>query len=524
MPPLTCGLTATLQHRTGFPLTVIRAVALPALIAAVLLGAAAPGAIAAPGMLFGIADDGVTQRNAQLAPKVVPEWKATGMDVARVLVIWSYVAPGSDRTTRPADFDPSNPNDPQYNWGPVDQAVELLTAQGIEPILNVTGYIPFWGSLDPGQRRNRYKPDAEQFATFVKAVAQRYDGRVRRYILWNEPNLVDWLQPQNECVQGRCTPVAPHMYREIARKAVPAIKAGSPGAQVYGPALASKGDSPTKVNVRTRPLAFLRALGCVDAQLRRDRKSKHCRGFKPATLDGIAYHPHSTTFAPDRGYTNVDDANLADYPRLIKTIDAVQKAGGLVNGVSESRKFDLHYDEYGYQTNPPDPLLGVSTAQQSSWMQWGAYAAYKQPRVRMLIQYLWRDDPINPNVAATRYAGWQSGLYYFDGNPKPARKTFPHPFWASLPKGSRTAELWGQVRPGGIANVTVQKGSGGSWATLRKLATDARGYFRFTNTVTRKSSFRFRYTDSAGRLQTSSVVTVAPARKPSKPAKPARRR
>lgn len=515
-PPLTCGFTATLQHLTGFQLPVIRAAILPALVAAVLLGAVAPGAIAAPGMQFGIADDGVTQRNSALAPKVVPEWKATGMDVARVLVIWSYVAPGSDRTTRPAGFDPSNPSDPQYNWGPVDQAVELLTAQGIEPILNVTGYIPFWGSLDPGLRRNRHKPDPAQFATFAKAVAQRYDGRVRRYILWNEPNLVDWLQPQNECVKGRCTPVAPHMYREIARQAVPAIKAGSPGAQVYGPALASKGDSPTKVNVRTRPLAFLRAMGCVDSKLRRERRSRHCKGFKPATLDGIAYHPHSTTYAPDRGYTNADDANLADYPRLIKTIDAVQKAGGIVNGVSKTKRLDLYYDEYGYQTNPPDPLLGVSTAQQSAWMQWGAYTAYKQPRVRMLIQYLWRDDPINSNVDATRYAGWQSGLYYFDGNPKPARRSFPHPFWASLPKRSRTAELWGQVRPGGAASVTVQKGSGGSFATLRRLTTDPGGYFRFTTTVTRKTSLRFRYTDAAGKLQTSSTVTLTPAGKPAR--------
>ena len=80
------------------------------------------------------------------------------------------------------------------------------------------------------------------------------------------------------------------------------------------------------------PLAFLRSLGCVDAKYRRDRKSKGCKGFKPATLDGIAYHPHSTTFAPDRGYTNADDANLADCPRLLKTIDGVQKAGGLING------------------------------------------------------------------------------------------------------------------------------------------------------------------------------------------------
>jgi hypothetical protein len=490
----------------------MRALLLTTLTAALALTALTPVASAASGMRFGIADDGITQRSPELAAQVVPEWKATGMDAARVLVIWSYVAPGADRTSRPSGFDPSNPNDPQYNWAPVDQVVDLLTAQGIEPILNVTGYIPFWGSLDPSQRRNRYKPDPAQFAVFAKAVAKRYEGRVSRYILWNEPNLPDWLQPQNECSKGRCTPVAPAMYREIARQAVPAIKAGAPGAQVYGPALASKGQSPKTVNARTRPLAFLRALGCVDTKLRRERKSKRCKSFKPATLDGIAYHPHSTTFAPDRGYTNKDDANLADYSRLITTIDGVQKAGGIVNGRGSTKKFDLHYDEYGYQTNPPDPLLGVSTTQQSSWLQWGAYKAYNQPRVRTLIQYLWRDDPINTRVEATKYSGWQSGLYFFDGNAKPARKSLPNPFWVDLPRGRRTATVWGQVRPGGAAKVTVQKGSGSSFTTLKSLTTDALGYFRFTTTVNRKTSFRFRYTAANGKTVTSSTATVTPSK------------
>ena len=490
----------------------MRAALLTFLTAALTLTALVPAASAAPGMRFGIADDGITQRTPELAAQVVPEWKATGMDAARVLVIWSYVAPGADRTTRPTGFDPSNPADPQYNWAPVDQVVDLLAAQGIEPILNVTGYIPFWGSLEPSERRNRYRPDPAQFAVFAKAVAQRYAGRVSRYILWNEPNLPDWLQPQNECSGGRCTPVAPSIYREIARQAVPAIKAGAPGAQVYGPALASKGDSPTKVNVRTRPLAFLRALGCVDTKLRKERTSKRCKGFKPATLDGIAYHPHSTTFAPDRGYTNKDDANLADYARLVKTIDGVQKAGGLVNGLSAAKKFDLHYDEYGYQTNPPDPLLGVSTAQQASWLQWSAYKAYHQPRVRTLIQYLWRDDPINTRVDATKYGGWQSGLYFFDGNAKPARKSFPHPFWVDLPRGRRTATVWGQVRPGGAATVTVQKGSGSSFSTLKRVTTNAQGYFTFTTTVNRKTSLRFRYQGPAGTTLTSSTVTVTPSK------------
>ena len=57
-------------------------------------------------------------------------------------------------------------------------------------------------------------------------------GEVDRYILWNEPNLVSWLQPQASCVHRRCTPVAPHLYRGLVRAAYPAIKAADPGAEV----------------------------------------------------------------------------------------------------------------------------------------------------------------------------------------------------------------------------------------------------------------------------------------------------
>ena len=68
-------------------------------------------------MRFGIADDGITQRTPELAAEVVPEWKATGMDAARVLVIWSYVAPGSDRTDAARRLRPVEPERPAVQLG-----------------------------------------------------------------------------------------------------------------------------------------------------------------------------------------------------------------------------------------------------------------------------------------------------------------------------------------------------------------------------------------------------------------------
>lgn len=472
----------------------------------------ATSALAAKNLEIGIADDGVTQRTPGLAPQVIPEWRRVGIDSARVLVIWGYVAPEPEATRRPAGFDPTDPNDPRYAWGPVDEAVSLLLANGIKPVLSVTGFGPVWGSRVPSRRNGRYKPDPDAFAAFAGAAARRYGGVVDEWIFFNEPNIALWLQPQFDCKGKRCTPRAPHEYRRLALKGIPAIKAADPGAKVYGPAIAPRGSSPRSRNATMRPRTFLRALGCVDSKYRRYRKGS-CRGFKPATLDGIAYHPHGVTRSPTTRNPNRDEASMADLGRLFAWVDRIQRAGGLRNGAGRTRKFDFHFTEWGYQTNPPDPIQGVSRSAQARWAQQGAYIAWKKPRVRSLVQYLWRDDPVrDTGRGAAAYSGWQSGLYSFDGRAKPLRRAFPNPFWVDLPRGRRTATVWGQVRPGpGRTAVTVQRRrGGGSYTTLRRVTTDARGYFSFRTIVRSKTSFRFRYVGEDGRQVTSSTMTVAP--------------
>ena len=488
------------------------------LTAALAIGVAG-SASASSTMQIGISDDGVTQRTPDLAPTVIPQWASTGVDVARVLAVWSYIAPQPAAATQPSGFNASDPNDPQYNWATLDQTVNLLVANGIKPIISVTGWGPLWGSSVPALRNIRYKPNPQKFAQFATAVAKRYGDRVDTYIVWNEPNVPLWLQPQFDCVGTKCTPASPAIYRSILKATRPAILAADPGAKVLAGALAPIGHSPTARNAQMRPLQWLRALGCVDSKLRKDRKSASCKGFTPATADGIAYHPHNQLRDPTKPYPNADDAGIADMPKLLKTIDGIQKAGGLLNGTGAA-KLDLDFTEFGYQTNPPDPYSGVSVAQQNAWLQQSDYLVWKQPRVKMLIQYLWRDDPIGAKgLGVKRYSGWQSGLYYYDGRAKPARASFPNPFWVDLPKGRRTATVWGQVRPGGAAQVTVQRKLAGksSYSTLKTLTTNAQGFFSFTTTVNGKASFRYSYKQvdpltGASKTVTTSSQTVAPTK------------
>ena len=72
--------------------------------------------------------------------------------------------------------------------------------------------------------------------------------------------------------------------------------------------------------------------------------------------------------------------------------------------------------EYGYQTNPPDSIFGVTYAKQAQYLTQAFAIARKNPRIDMMLWFLLRDDP-NPN-------GWQSGLITVRGAKKPAFKAF----------------------------------------------------------------------------------------------------
>jgi hypothetical protein len=480
-----------------------------ALAALVLL----PGAAQASGsMETGIADDAalLNEPDDARAAAAVKAWAALGIDDVRIFVQWQAIAPGVGEVIPPVGFNASDPDSTGYNWSRVDRAVGLVSAAGMRPLLVVTGPGPLWASQVPARRTVRYKPRPELFAQFARAAALRYAQTVDRYVVWNEPNLPLWLQPQNTCRSGRCIPYAPHLYRRLVRAAYPAIKSADPTATVLFGALAPNGENSTKQNARTRPLAFIRSMGCVNVRLRRDR-SGPCQSFKPLTADGFAYHPHATKLAPDGEQTHPDNASIGDLARLKATLDATQSAGGLRN--TGGGHFGLYFTEWGYQTRPPDSMRGVSLAKQSRWLQQGAYIAYRDPRVKLLTQYEWRDEPTRRS-SSDRYAGWQSGLRFRDDRSKPSLRSFSNPFFIDQRPGHRAARLWGQVRPGITHRVTVQRRRPGTgrWVTVRALTTNGDGYWTLNQTVELTTDYRFTWlpTDPngapAGPLRASDVL------------------
>jgi len=469
-----------------------------ALAAAAVLPPAA--AQASSSMETGIADDAAVlyEPSDARAASAVAAWAALGIDDVRIFVQWQSIAPAIGDVTAPAGFNSADPGSAGYQWSRVDRAVNLVSAAGMRPMLVVTGPGPLWASQVPARHNIRYKPRPDLFGQFARAVALRYGAAVDRYIIWNEPNLPLWLQPQNTCTGGHCVPYAPHLYRQLVRAAYPALKTVDPTATVLFGALAPRGESSVKQNAKTRPLAFIRSMGCVKVTLKRDR-SGPCGAFKPLTADGFAYHPHSTIRAPDEPQPDLDNASIGDLPRLERTLDGTQRAGGLKK--AGGGKFALYFTEWGYQTRPPDVTRGVSPAKQSRYLQQGAYIAYRDPRVKLLTQYEWRDEPVRRSSGGDRYAGWQSGLRFVNDKPKPALRSFANPFFIFQRTHSRAARLWGQVRPGVTHPVTVQRRRpGGRWTTVKVLTTTGSGYWTLNQTVKATTDYRFTWqpTDDYG--------------------------
>ncbi len=434
---------------------------------AALLVLAAPAHAAGPEL--GIADDRILLAGGPLADEAVAEWADMGVQQVRILALWSRIAP--------------NHAEGPYDWTALDHAVDRVVGAGMEPMLNITGPGPLWVSRRAERGDTRYDPDPKLYGEFARAVAERYGDRVDRYIIWNEPNLGGWLLPQASCASRRCSSVAPHLYRALVRSAYPAVHAADSDAEVLIGALASRGSALTRENGSHRPLEFVRAFGCVDAKFKKLTTGR-CRGFKPATADGFAFHPHGVLTAPDAAFPHPDDVALVSLSRLTSTLDRLQRGGRMK---ATSRRFNLFIDEYGYQTNPPDKAAGISLTQQDQWLQRGAYLAWRNPRVKLFSQYLWRDEPRSLN---STYGGWQSGLRFTDGRAKPSLKHFITPF-ALDTKGGR---LWGQVRRRDTERVTLERRLRGSsqWRTVASRATDSRGYWSWSTRLIPGASYRYR--------------------------------
>ncbi|MAT97891.1 MAG: hypothetical protein CL608_12165 [Anaerolineaceae bacterium] len=115
-------------------------------------------------------------------------------------------------------------------WEKYDNIVDLAEAYDIEIIARLSNP-PNWSRELPVEVTGSLAPpdDYDDFGDFAAAVAERYNGRIRYYQIWNEPNgNAEW---------GLHQPVSPEEYTELLCTAYNRIKEVNAGAVVLAGAL-----------------------------------------------------------------------------------------------------------------------------------------------------------------------------------------------------------------------------------------------------------------------------------------------
>jgi hypothetical protein len=443
---------------------------------ALALAALVPGqASAARTISTGVADGAFMDSRTSLRNEWLNKAEDENVSLLRIGVNWSFVA----GTPRPAD--PTNPNDPGYNWTAVDRIVREASARGFQ-VMFLMNTAPRWAegpNRPSGEQAGSWKPDAGEFGKFGLALAKRYSGswpdpqggvlpRVSYYETFNEPNLDFWISPQYS--GGKNT--GPEIYRKLSNAFAESVKSVHVDNKIVGPSLAPFGGITGEKRTRTRPLKFMRDLFCLKG--RKALKPQRCPGGDKYIVDIVSHHPISVTGPPTEKAFHPDDATSGDMGKVKRIVNAAKRG----NTIITSGRVPLWASEYWYRSNPP-VADGVSLKKQARWIEQSLYVWWRKG-VSMAIYNAMRDRPSFDPAAAF-------GLYFRDGKAKPAAKAFAFPFVADR-RSKRKVVLWGKSPATGKLKVQRQRGK--HWKTIARFDATAGKVFNKKVKIRGKAKLR----------------------------------
>lgn len=468
-------------------------------------------------------DDLLLYRGDHARTQALTRMKQVGVDSIRVTVLWRYVGQGASlsnseikRLKSPAarkaakkqraQFVASNPRTyPHRNWDKYDNLVKDAARLRMRVFFTVTGPGPTYAhhKAPKSQRANFYsfKPYPTRFRAFVTAVGKRYSGtykdenaikqplpRVSLWSLWNEPNQPGWLSPQWERRGGQLVPASPGLYRTLLREGIAGLTAtGHGGDTIMLGETAPIGSNSRGPRNPIRPTPFLRELLCLSPSgVPYAGAAATARGCDFATkgplkVTAFAHHAYTKKLAPTAPPSNPDDltiANLSTWGPLLDRLSQ-QSGGAIPSGLP------IYITEFGYESNPPDPLNGIPLLLQAQYNQLGDFLAYSNPRVRGITQFLLRDAaPLKkyPKNSRKYWFTYQSGILTNKDKTKPATFAYLLPFVALKQPGNNVS-LWGQLRfrPNDSHDVAViqsRPNSAVGWTTLGDpVPTSVLGFF-----------------------------------------------
>jgi hypothetical protein len=389
--------------------------------------------------------------------------REAGASIVLMPLEWGRLVPEQ----RPANWDPSSPFDPNYEWGLYDKWVVNAVASGLTPVIQIRG-APKWA-----QRCGPFEIDAPcdinpaDLAAFATAAARRYSGQVPglpHVIYWqglNEPNLSLFFNPQY--IGGQA--VSASLYRVLLNTFYGAVKAVDPSNLVI-----SAGLGPIAVkNFTIGPMQFTRELLCMKGRYKFKPLPGNCEGG--VNFDIFDMHPY-TTGAPTHKSAK-DDVQISGLQKLHELIEAADKANR-INSVY--KKTPLWVTEFSWDSNPPDPG-GLDDTTEMRWTSEALYQAWKAG-VSDFFWFSLRDVEKKPSVPFDQ--SLESGLFYRGSTlaadqPKPVFFAFRFPFVAFPEPGG--LHFWGRTPTSTPGKVRIQVLKGGTWKTVMRVKANKAGMF-----------------------------------------------
>jgi hypothetical protein len=418
-----------------------------------------------------------------------------GAGIVRLAAEWPAIASGPTKPT-----DPTNPASTSYDFSSIDGAVREASAKGLKILLSVN-HAPPWaeGPNRPASAATgTWQPNPSDVADFMQAVASRYSGNfdpgtggilpaVQDIEVWDEPNSGDWLTPQ---FQGK-TFTGADLYRNILNASYKSIKSVNPNVQVVVGGTDPYGDPPggpyPASGARERPVQFWEHVFCLREQKSKKKPKKgkkaapklvrdpNCTGS--ASFDVFAHHPiDNTGGGPLKSGPSRFDASTPDLGRVVTVLRAAEKQGTATGG-----HHPVWVTEFWWDSKPPNPV-GASLATQARWIQQSMYLFWKAG-ASAAINFQIADSNLRPNV----HAGFQAGVYFQDGRPKPSLTAFKFPFVTNRTTPTKL-EAWGKAPESG--KLLIQRQQGSRWRTVKKLQVSKGSVFDTSLRLTGKQRLR----------------------------------
>jgi hypothetical protein len=348
------------------------------------LAFACPRALAAPGLLIGVDDDG--PKWGQRGGLDLSVARDLGLSAIRITLAWN---PGASRLT------------------PLDRQ---LLDRAVGSTLGLRVVVAVYGTATSAPRDDASRT---AFCSYAADLLRRYPT-INDVVVWNEPNSGRFWRPQYNPDR---TSAAPVVYEALLAACWDRLHAARRAVNVIAASASLGNDFPEARTASHSPAIWYRQLALAYRLSRR----------KAPIFDTIGHNPYpvSNVEPPDATHPDSPVIGEGDYARLV---DAVQTG---FNGTTQplpGQGVSIWYLEQGFQTavDPAKaslysgreterhllPPVASEAPDQATQLAAALRLAYCQPAVGAFFNFELADEPL--------LAGWQSGLLWADGTPKPS--------------------------------------------------------------------------------------------------------